>query len=71
MTGDSTGDPVISQGRRPGRPRSRQPGSRVSTWITQAHHDRLCQIAQRRGESVSSLLRRVIVLKLKDDPSRP
>lgn len=67
MTGDSMGDPVISEGRRGGRPRNSKPHSVVSTWITQAHHDRLCQIAQRRGESVSSLLRRVIVLKLKDD----
>jgi hypothetical protein len=42
---------------------------RVSTWVSQRQFDRLCGIAQRRGVSVSSLVRRVIVLQFKDDTS--
>lgn len=56
--------------RKRGRPREfapAEPRSMVATWVTAREHDRLCQIARRRGVSVSSLLRRVVVLRLTHD----
>jgi hypothetical protein len=57
--------------RKRGRPRAREPRSSVSTWITQREHDRLCRIAIRRGVSVSSLVRRVLVLGLSSTLPQP
>lgn len=63
-----SGSPVVVRKR--GRPRANLPlRSSVSTWVTQQEHDRLCQIAIRHGESVSSLLRRVIVLSIGQRPT--
>lgn len=56
-------EPIV---RKRGRPRVPEPRSSVSTWITTREHDRLCDIARRRGVSVSSLVRRVIVLTFKE-----
>lgn len=47
-----------------GRPRAPEPGSTVSTWVPSTTHDRLIEIANRRGESVSSLVRRLLILRL-------
>ena len=58
--------------RKRGRPREfapDEPRSMVATWVTAREHDRLCQIARHRGVSVSSLLRRVVVLKLTGEGS--
>ena len=61
--------PQMVTTRKRGRPRASEPHMRVSTWVSQRQFDRLCGIAQRRGVSVSSLVRRVIVLQFKDDTS--
>lgn len=46
--------------RRRGRPVKREPGSRISAWVSSAKHDRLIAAARRRGQSVSALLRDIL-----------
>ncbi len=43
-----------------GRPPSEEPGSRVTTWILDSEHDRLIKIANRRDQSVSSIIRELL-----------
>ena len=43
--------------RKRGRPRSLEPGSRVTVWITAAQHDALVKQAQRTDQSLSKTLR--------------
>ncbi len=52
--------------RGPGRPRQEIPLTSLTTWIPPVLHDRLMQIAQQRDQSVSSLVRQVLILKLSD-----
>lgn len=51
---------VVPQRRRGGRPRAPEPRSAVSTWITTRNHDRLVQIANAQGMSVSAVVRGAI-----------
>lgn len=56
--------------RRPrGRPRfevrTQEPRSTVSTTLPASYHDRLIAFANQRGESVSSLVRQFLILRLK------
>lgn len=53
-----------------GRPRSDEESTRVSTWVKGVEYDRLYVIAAKRGESVSSVVRRLIARGLQD-PSLP
>jgi hypothetical protein len=48
-----------------GRPRAPEPGSSVSTWVPQAYHDRLIQLAEKHDVSVSSLVKTLLVLQLR------
>lgn len=50
--------------RKRGRPRAPEPGTNVQTWLRESEYDRLCEYAQRQRMSVSSLVRRLVVLRL-------
>jgi len=47
-----------------GRKPSDEPGERVSTWLRQSELDRLIQLANKRDQSVSSLIAQMLRLKL-------
>jgi len=56
---------------KPTRPRGRprvlkgtEPGSRVTTWVEPAVHDRLVKLAGQRRESVSTFVRNILILRL-------
>lgn len=57
--------------RKRGRPRAIEEHSKLSTWVPAAQHDRLIAIARARDVSVSSLVKRAVVLFLRDDSSGP
>lgn len=58
--------------RRRGRPRIiKDAASSVTTWMSARHHERLASIARRRDVSVSSLVRRAVLIFLKDESSGP
>ena len=59
------------RGRPEGTKRIAEPRSHVSTWIPVTHHDRLSRIAIRHGMSVSKVVKRAILIFLKDDTSGP
>jgi len=40
-----------------GRPLASEPKSAISAWVPTRLHDRLVQIAERRGETVSTVVR--------------
>jgi len=48
-----------------GRPRVDEPGSAVTTWLRPKEHDYLIRMANEREQSVSSLVRQLLVLKLR------
>lgn len=48
-----------------GRPVAEVPKSSISAWIPTRLHDRLVQLAERRGESVSSTVRELIEQRTK------
>jgi len=50
--------------RGPGRPRKDEPLSPVTTWVSPAVHDRLLRLARQQDQSVSGVLRNVLILKL-------
>jgi hypothetical protein len=50
--------------RGPGRPRKDAPLSPVTAWVPPAVHDRLLRLAKQHDQSVSGVLRTVLVLKL-------
>lgn len=47
-----------------GRPKSDEPGSTVSSWLSAQEHDRLIRLAEQQETSVSALVRQLIVPKL-------
>lgn len=47
-----------------GRPRLDEPGSTVSTWLRPAEHDRLIRLAQKHEQTVSQLVRSLLILRL-------
>ncbi len=47
-----------------GRPRAIMPRTSVSTWLPERTADRLIQIANRNGVSVSSVVRQIVILRL-------
>ena len=55
--------------RKGGRPRVADPRERVSTRLSTRHLDRLIRIARRNDVSVASVVRRAVVIFLKDDSS--
>lgn len=48
-----------------GRPRVAEPGAGVSTWLSASQYDKLIRIAQAQDKTVSSLVREVLILRLK------
>ena len=48
-----------------GRPRKSEPGAAVMTWLRAKEYDRLIEIANRREQSVSSLVRQILIAKTK------
>lgn len=49
-----------------GRPKSEEPkGSPVTTWLKQEEHDRLIQLAQKHETTISSLVRSLLIVKLR------
>lgn len=57
--------------RKRGRPRAKSPLTPVTAWISPRVHDRLARLAIKHDVSVSSVVRRVIVLALKDESTGP
>jgi hypothetical protein len=50
---------------RRGRPRqSPEPCTSISTWVPEPYHDRLILLANRHNMSVSSLVKRFIIIQL-------
>jgi len=47
-----------------GRPRADEPGSTISAWLRESEHDRLIKIAKRNEQSVSSLVRQLLNLRI-------
>jgi len=48
-----------------GRPRAEEPGTSVSTWLRPAEHDKLIRLANKHETSISSLVRQLLILKLR------
>lgn len=55
---------IIPGSRQRGRPRVEEPRSSVSTWLPASYHDRLIEMAKQRDQSVSSLVRYLLTLRL-------
>lgn len=51
--------------RRRGRPPAEEPGSTVCAWVSVSEHDQLVEIARERGESVSSVARKLLRMGLR------
>lgn len=66
MTNDhQQSEPQIIIPRRPrGRPRASEPGSTVSVWLPASYHDRLVKMAANMDESVSTLVRSLLTLRI-------
>jgi hypothetical protein len=47
-----------------GRPRLQEPGTSVSTWLRPGEHDKLIKLAKDNEQSISSLVRSLLKLKL-------
>ncbi len=56
---------ATGNGHKRGRPRTDEPCTSVSTWLPASHHDRLIQLAQSRDQSVSSLVRQLLIFRLR------
>lgn len=50
--------------RRRGRPRAAEPGVSVKTWLRESDYDRLIKVAADRRETVSSIVRSLLMLRL-------
>ena len=48
-----------------GRPKVDEPGSAVTTWLKHGEHDYLIRLAREREQSISSLVRSLLILRLK------
>jgi hypothetical protein len=55
---------VVGPQRR-GRPRAQERGTTLSTWLPESQYDQLVRLANRREQSVSSLVRDLLKFKLK------
>lgn len=50
----------MTERRKPGRPRSDEPKTTVSTWLPTKEHDRLIRLANERDQSVSQTVRQIL-----------
>lgn len=48
-----------------GRPRNAEPSSSVSTWLPAGAHDKLIRLANREETSISALVRRLVLVRLR------
>jgi len=48
-----------------GRPRNAEPSSSVSTWLPSRTHDSLIRLAREEETSVSALVRRLVLLRVR------
>jgi len=48
-----------------GRPRVEEPGTSMTVWVRVSEYDRICRMAQQRDQTVSSLVRQLLILKLR------
>ncbi len=48
-----------------GRPRVKDPGHSVSTWLQPIDHDQLARLASEHEVSISALVRSLIILRLR------
>lgn len=55
---------MATERRKPGRPRSDESKTTVSTWIGSHEHDRLIKLANRREQSVSETVRQILKHRL-------
>lgn len=56
----------LSHAQKPiGRPRAEEPGSAVTTWLRQSEHDKLIRLANKHETTISSLVRSLLILKLR------
>lgn len=55
---------LIVVGGRPGRPKSKHPGTSVHAWIPEALYDRLAQIAIKQETSVSKVVGQILERRL-------
>ena len=62
MADDIPPDPASRRGR--GRPRVDQRGVVISTWVPERVHDVLIKVAECRGESVSAVVSRLLIVRL-------
>lgn len=63
---DGDTEASMNEARRRGRPPAQERYSSVSTWVPTRYHDRLIDMANQRGMSVSGLVKQIIVLRLRD-----
>lgn len=50
--------------RPPGRPRVAEPSTSVSAWVPNGTYDRLVRLANEREQSVSALVRDLLILRI-------
>jgi hypothetical protein len=62
VTADSL---FIPGGRRGGRPRAKEAGSRISVWLPVSAHDRLIKLANEQEQSISACVRALLSVKLR------
>ena len=55
--GKITEDSLLVVGGKRGRPRAKEPGSSVSTWIPVSHHDQLVKLANAKEMTVSAFVK--------------
>lgn len=46
-----------------GRPKADEPGTSLTTWVPLSEYDRLCRMANHRGETLSSLVRQMLKVR--------
>lgn len=57
-------EPQKVEAPRRGRPQSSEPGSTISVWVPASAHDRIVRLAAKRDQSVSAVVRQLLILRL-------
>lgn len=58
---------VKDEAPRRGRPPASEPGSTISVWVPTTTHDRIVRLAAKSDQSVSSVVRQMLRLRLPSD----
>lgn len=56
---------IFPERRRRGRPPAPEPGISLSVWIPVSQYDRICKMAHQRDETVSALVKSLLLVQLK------